>query len=509
MLRTVTASVTALVAAASMTLAATPASAAETAPGVKPGGFRLEASPGATITIAGLGRFTDTVEVIPAPDGRLQVINELSLDAYVEGLGEMPASWHEEALKTQAVAARSYAWSSERRGYYLEQGLDFDICGSTACQVFKGRAVVETPGVGQRWADAVAATSNEVLAYEDRPILARFFSSSGGATRANEDVFPSSGPRPYLQSVEDPDDAVSPLSRWQVRFTRAQFDDILSRGETLSAAVPVAEVERVLAGDGRRTDEIVLTRADGRVVDISASKFRAWISEMAPAVYPDSFPQRRADGGPMPTTLPSSRLEFDVTDDQVVVNGFGWGHGVGMSQYGAKGKAERGMTYDEILGAYYGGLEPQTHERVPQRLRVGLDWDATEATISVDGYVRVLTDTAQTDARSGIPWTFRAAGPGKVELTSRPRTTFVGRTEPSRRLPRVAELPDEVPAVEEEVTEPAAPVDRRAPASEDAGPAAEIDGPSNTVGAAVRATVRYASPGLGPIVDLLGGFFAR
>lgn len=482
------------------------AAAVEGAPGVAPGGFRIEAAEGTTLTVPGLGRFTDTIEVLPAPDGKLQVVNELSLDAYVEGLGEMPASWHGEALKAQAVAARTYAWYSERRGYYLDQGLDFDICGTTACQVFKGREIVETPGVGQRWADAVAATSGEVLTHQDRPILARFFSTSGGATRANEDVFPSSGPRAYLQAVPDPEDAVSPLSQWDVSFTRAQFDELMSRGETLSAAVPVADVERILS-DGTDTDQIRLTRADGHVVDISASKFRAWVSELAPQVFPGQFPQARQDGGTMPATLPSSRLEFEVTDGHVNVHGYGWGHGVGMSQYGAKGKAERGMAYDDILAAYYGGLRPGPHDRAPQRIRVGLTWDAEQVAVHADGYVRVLTDTAETDARSSIPWVFRAGGAHRTELVTRPHSTFVDRTTESRRLPRLAPLPDEpieVPGDQQvEREERAAAPPPAAPSTPASSPTVEEARPGWTT--AVRRAVIRSAPGAGGIVDLVEG----
>jgi SpoIID/LytB domain protein len=510
MLRGTPAVLASLTVAAALLAPPAPAARATEPPGVAPGGFRLEAGDDATLVVPGLGRFSDTIEVVPGPDGRLQVVNELSLDAYVEGLAEMPAGWHGEALKAQAVAARSYAWFTYARGYYLEQGLDFDICGTTACQVFKGREIVETPGVGKRWAAAVADTAGEVLSYEDRPILARFFSTSGGATRANEDVFPSTGPRPYLQAVDDPHDAVSPLHRWTVKFSRAEFDAIMARGDTLGAAVPVAGVRRISAPG--EEDVIRLTRANGHQVEISASKFRFWVSDVAPQLFPDRFPQRRDDGGPMPATLPSSRLDFEVTDTQVIVRGRGWGHGVGMSQYGAKGRAEAGQTYDQILGAYYGGLSPAPHPAAPERIRVGLTWDAREVSVRVDGYVKVLTDVAETDARSGIPWTFRADG-DRVELTSRPPATFGPRTTPTRRLPRPAPnatpeaVAGEVPA-DRDGTRPAA-----APHAADARPDAAVapetsSGPAVTAGdrslvAALADGVGATAPGVRGALDLV------
>jgi SpoIID/LytB domain protein len=515
MLRRATSVLSALAIASTAVAVSTGPAAATGAPDVAPGGFRIEAAEGATITVDGLGRFADTIEVIPGPDGQLQVINELSMDAYVEGLGEMPASWHAEALKAQAVAARTYAWFSYDRGYYLGQGLDFDICGTTACQVFAGREIVESPGVGARWAAAVADTSGEVLAYEDRPILARFFSTSGGATRNNEDVFPSSGAYPYLQAVEDPEDAVSPLHRWTVTFTREEFDAIVSRGETLGAAVPVAGVRRIVEPGSE--DVVRLTRANGHVVEISASKFRFWVSDVAPEVFPGRFPQRRADGGRMPATLPSSRLEFDVTDSHVVVHGFGWGHGVGMSQYGAKGKAETGRSYDEILAAYYGGLTPVVHERAPERIRVGLTWEANQVSVRADGYVRVLTDIGEADARSGTPWVFRSAG-RSVELVARPDATFTERRTQTRRLPRAEPLPaapdeDPVPAPEDraagELHAPGhGPVTDGESAA--AAPAGVSDaGPSGAAEAslteALAGGVRHTVPGLGGALRLVQG----
>ncbi|MBW3658550.1 MAG: SpoIID/LytB domain-containing protein [Actinobacteria bacterium] len=498
-------------------LPARPASAVEGAPGVRPGGFRIEAAAGTTLTIPGLGAFSDTIEVLPGPGGRLQVVNEMSMDTYVEGLAEVPASWPAESLKAQAVAARTYAWYSEDRGYYLEQGLDFDICASTACQVFHGREIADTT-IGRPWVEAVRATSGEVLAHEDRPILARFFSTSGGATRNNEDVFPESGPRPYLQGVDDPHDAVSPLSRWQVRFSRAQFDELLSRGETLRAAVPVAKAERVLA-DGTRSDHIRFTREDGHQVEIEASKFRFWVSEMAPKVFPGQYPQARADGGRMPATLPSSRIEFTLTDATVAIDGFGWGHGVGMSQFGAKGKAEDGWHYGDILSAYYTGLEAAPHPGAPERIRVGLDWEnLSQVEVRADGYVRVFTADAQTDARSTIPWTFRSEG-STVDLVTAPHVTFGERTHETRRLPRDVAPPALAPAVEAAApAEPPASDEPRSIPGErtavlDVAPAATTDdaddatqdGAGPSVAGAISSTVQRTAPGVGGLVTLLRG----
>lgn len=429
--------ITTVLSAALAATAVAPAVAAE-APGqpIARGGYRLEVADGGTLTVTDRGRYADTIEVLPTPDGALQVVNEVTLDTYVEGLGEMPAAWPVAALEAQAVAARTYAWYVERRQYYRDSlGLDFDICATTACQVYHGRAIVETPHVGARWADAVAATAGTVLTDEDGPILARFFSSSGGASRANEDVFPSSGPRPYLVDVDDPHDAAaSPLARWRTRFTRGQMDAILAEGHTLQHAVPLARAELVPA-DGIRTDLVRLTRGDGHVVEIEASTFRHWVSTVAPQLFPGTFPQRREDGGPMPATLPSSRLSFEVTDDAVVIDGRGWGHGVGMSQYGAKGKAQDGWSHDRILSSYYPGATLARPDHAPARVRVGLTWEATTATVTADRELRVVRwDGLETTLPAGTTWTFGAAGPARVDADG-PAATWGPQTTSTRRLP--------------------------------------------------------------------------
>jgi stage II sporulation protein D len=394
------------------------------------GPVRFEAGPGTVLELDDGRRFLDTLEVRPTPGGSPVLINELSMDDYLAGVAEMPPRWHPEALKAQAVAARSYAWRAIQRGTYERRGLGYDICGTVACQVFTGTRVVEESPFGQRWRDAVDETSGQVLLDdEDRPILARYFSSSGGRTLPNEVVFPETGSFPYLVGVEDPDDELSPLHRWEVTFTREEFDDVLSRGESLAAAVPVAGVER----DGGLRDphaEVVVTGQDGTTVRVGAQTFREFVSRIAPQRHPERFPGTRPDGArSMPATLPSSRFSFEVTDDEVVVEGLGWGHGVGMGQYGAQGKAMRGLDHEEILAEYYNGLTPESHDDLPERVRVGLDLEAA-AGIRADGPVRLVADGEEITSRALGRWGLEASG-GALRLVppeARERELEVGPT---------------------------------------------------------------------------------
>lgn len=406
------------------------------------GAVRFEAGADGVLDIEGDRRYADTVEVRTRRGGGPVFVNELSMQAYVEGLAEVPARWPMEALKAQAVAARTYAWYQTELGTFERRGLGYDICATVACQVFHGRDIVETPVVGQRWAEAVAATEGEVLTYDGGPILARFFSTSGGHTQDNEDVFPREGPRPYLKGVPDPYDEVSPLHEWQVRFPRDRFDAIVSRGETLGAAAPVADVRVRDVPDGE--DRLVVVGRDGTEADVGVSAFRFFVSSVAPDLFPDDYPSTRPDGGPLPATLPSSRFEVTVTDAEVVIDGRGWGHGVGMSQYGALGQAEAGIGYGDILASYYQGLRPAPAEGVPSRVRVGLDEDVDAPLVlrSDEPFRVVASGQVITDRGLGT-WTVAPRPDGSLGLIAPPgygAPLIVSPTEATRLRPLTVEV---------------------------------------------------------------------
>ena len=360
-------------------------------------GLRFTAPDGALVEVSGIPtarRFLDTVELLPRRGG-IEVINELGFDAYLYGLAEVPQSWPEAVLDAQVIAARTYAWRSVQREAFRDQ----DICATVACQVFRGAEILLGSN-GDRWRDAVDRTSGQVLLHEGAPILARYFSTSGGRTYGNEEVFESSGPRPYLRAIADPYDALSPLHRWEVRFTRAEFDAILAEGRTLAAVAPVARIERLGPTDDPRS-EVRLTGEGGRSVTLRAIVLRDFLSSRAAQLFPDRFPPLRADGErPLPSTVPTTRYDFELTPDEVVLHGLGWGHGVGMGQWGAHARALAGQSAEEILAAYYGGLVPVVDPALPERIRAGMG----AARRDEDGVVEVrLTSPTRVVTSSGSP----------------------------------------------------------------------------------------------------------
>lgn len=383
---------------------------------------RFVAPDGVVIQLASGRRVVDTVELHPSPVGDgMVVVAAMDVQDYVEGIAEMPGRWPMEALKAQAVASRTYAWYQAELRTYRDRGLPYDICATTACQVFEGRSVVETPFVGPRWQRAVADTAGEVLLHGGKPILARYFSTSGGRTRDNDEVFGSSGAFPYLQGVEDPDDAISPFHAWQAVFTRAQFDDLLSRGETLGTVAPIADARVVKEGPGV-PDRVVVTGRDGTTAEVTAGQLREFLNRVAPATFPADFPGPRRDGGRLPSTVPSSRYTIDVGEDRVVLDGRGWGHGVGLGQYGARGKAERGLGYREILASYYGGLEPTSTDALPERVAVGLADDLDALALSSDGPLTVTVGDRVVTERGFGTWRLEAAPDDRLRLVGPPGT---------------------------------------------------------------------------------------
>jgi stage II sporulation protein D len=178
-----------------------------------PAPLRVVGPSGRAIDLAGAGAYRGAFELRPAQFGGLNAINAVDLESYVRGVvsAESPSSWPAEALKTQAVAARTYAITTNK------PGAGFDHYPDTRSQVYRGVAA-ET-----RTTDAaVGATNGEVVTYRGKPVVTYFFSTSGGRTENSEYGFPGGEAKPWLKSVADPYDSVSPRHKWgPYRYTMA------------------------------------------------------------------------------------------------------------------------------------------------------------------------------------------------------------------------------------------------------------------------------------------------
>lgn len=376
---------------------------------------RLEPIKGSVLGVAGLHSYLGSVEFRSASDG-LVVVNRLSLERYLLGLNEVPLDWPMEALRAQAIAARTYAlWTlgQPRGGSAGTYG--FDICATVACQVFSGADVLLTNSEAERWREAVDSTRGLVALYDGEPILARYHSTSGGRTFDNETIFPSEGPFPYLKGVDSNLEEGSPLDRWRFAVPLKQMQILLQAvGLWERANGKLREMRSVSSGEGNHYSDIVAvgSKRDAR---FTAEEMRALLRETAPARYPGLFPAHAPTGsGRLPETFPSNRYDVDTRGKRVVILGRGWGHGVGMSQWGAEGMARLGANHEQILRHYYTGIEVESYPENPV-IDVGVAWgldaiDVLGAFHIRDGQNRsVVPDAVGT-------WSFRAAGSGAVSV---------------------------------------------------------------------------------------------
>lgn len=287
------------------------------------------------------------IELRRGSDG-VQVINTVDLEAYLIAVvgAEMGRRTPEEmaALEAQAVAARTYAIRNLER----HAGEGFDLTADIGSQVYRGVAS-ELP-LAQL---AVEATRGEILTYDGLPIDAFYSSTCGGHTEATEAVF-SGGSRPYLTAHPDqaPDGtawcAISPAYRWRQSWNGSEIAATLRR--TLAAErLPTARAgdlreARVLARTGSgRIAQLELVGSAGRTVVSGAAIRRVLAPPSGGLLRSNDFTLRISRSG--------GRL------DRVEAEGRGYGHGVGMCQWGAIGRARAGQGYGEILISYFPGTE--------------------------------------------------------------------------------------------------------------------------------------------------------
>jgi len=246
-------------------------------------------------------------------NGGLTAINYVDLEEYLYSVlgAEMDGGWPQEALKSQAVAARTYALYKRQRSNGI-----FDVGDDQNWQVYKG---LITESTGTR--SAVSATRGQVLIYNGQAILAAFHSSSGGHTENVEDVW--NEPLPYLRGVPDFDQG-TPVFEWTKTFSQADLSKRISGVGNITAMTP----QRTSAYGSILTMKVV---GDKGVRVISGEDIAA-----ALGLRSTRFQVNRKSG----TT------SFQVT-------GRGFGHGVGLSQWGAYNLARAGYNYQQILAHYY------------------------------------------------------------------------------------------------------------------------------------------------------------
>lgn len=274
--------------------------------------------------------YRGSLEFVPGAGASVTAVNLVPMEEYLFGVvpGEMPASWEHEALKAQSIAARTYALHN--LGKEAKKG--YDVCRTTHCQVYDGAAVENI-----RSNEAVIATSGEVLTYNGRPIQAYFHASSGGYTDNVADLWQQD--LPYIRAVADFDQA-SPRHIWHQTYSDTQVQAALAKiGVHVGTVHALTPVERTPVGRVK-TMKAIGSRGEAT---FEAAKLR-----FAIGLYSTFFNVGR---------LNASQAGVAGTGEYFQFAGRGWGHGLGMSQWGARGLAAKGFNYQQILAHFYPGSQ--------------------------------------------------------------------------------------------------------------------------------------------------------
>jgi len=250
-------------------------------------------------------------QLVPTTKG-LTAVNYVDLEQYLYSVlgAEMSADWPLEALKAQAVAARTYALYKRS----TTANSVFDVGDTTTWQVYKG---LESEASSTQ--EAVQATAGQVMTYDGKVILAVFHAASGGHTENVEDIWTDNAP--YLRGVVDYDMG-SPGYEWTKHFSRSQLSKRISGVGNVISMTP----ER--------------TTPQGRVITMMVKGDRT---------------TRRVSGPDLRSALGLKSTLFVVnpTGDGFEIHGRGYGHGLGLSQWGARNLAAQGVNYQQILSHYY------------------------------------------------------------------------------------------------------------------------------------------------------------
>lgn len=254
----------------------------------------------------------------------ITAVNVVGIEDYLYGVvpAEMPKHWPSESLKAQSVAARSYAVANA--GKHRSRG--YDVCDTTDCQVYGG-AAAEAAVTNQM----IDATRGEYLMHNGRVVPGYFHSAAGGYTENSEDVWHEK--LDYIRAVPDFDQNAPSFTWYKTVAAGALADGLARQGVKLGQILQVVPLNRSYSG--RVRDVQVVGTAGSRVVKGEAFRLAAGLNSTLFNVA--------AVGGNTPSSFSFA--------------GRGWGHGLGLSQWGAKGLAEKGYGYMQILGHYFPGAQ--------------------------------------------------------------------------------------------------------------------------------------------------------
>lgn len=288
----------------------------------------------------------DAIDV-PVYLSREQRVIRVPLEAYIRGVvaAEMPADFNHEALKAQALAARTYIIDRIARHDFsdMERLYGADAAGAWVSDTVQHQVYYPDEALKANWGGAfqekssrinkaINDTRGQVITYAGRPIYAAFFSASNGRTENSEDYWQEK--YPYLRSVDSSWDKQAPAYRADpVTMSLADFQSQLAQYTGKQFAIPVS------AGNGEWLKVVRKTKG-GKVAELT--------------VGDETFTGREVREA---LNLRSSDFSWKIVGDRIAFTTRGYGHGVGMSQWGANYMAQEGKTAEQIVKHYYKGVK--------------------------------------------------------------------------------------------------------------------------------------------------------
>ncbi|MGE0738961.1 SpoIID/LytB domain-containing protein [Sulfurimonas sp.] len=262
-------------------------------------------------------KYRGYIELMAKENGIL-VLNVVDIESYIHGVvtSESISSWHPEALKSQAIASRTYAYYQAM----VRKDWDYDVLDNTGDQVYKGLDGSSKSGV-----EATNATRGTILTYQNKPILAQYTASSGWRSSSSEEIF--NVEKPYLYGHQDTFSEKMPLGRWDTEMSISEIESGLNKkgikiGKLFS-------IEPVVIGPSGRITKVKFVGSNGEKTLKTYSSLRRIVG------------------------LSDILTTIEKRGNVFFFKGGGFGHGVGYSQWGGQAMAKAGYKYNEILKFYY------------------------------------------------------------------------------------------------------------------------------------------------------------
>ena len=280
-----------------------------------------------------VNRYRGALDIIVKADKKFLVVNTIEIEQYIRGVlyHEVSHRWPMEAMKAQAVAARTYALYQMKKN----KDDDYDVTGDIYSQVYGGKNSERF-----RTNIAVKRTLGNILVYNNKVLPAYFHASCGGHTENAKNIWGEN--LPPLAGVACSFCALAPHANWKRNFRSQDIQEKLSANDYQTG--PIAEVRVVSRNESGRINNLQFSARDGKKTLIPGIKFRSIIG---------------------PNTVKSNKYEVVMKGYYFDLVGKGWGHGVGMCQWGAHQMAEERYKYDEILFFYYPGAQIVNYREQP------------------------------------------------------------------------------------------------------------------------------------------------